>query len=209
MSNVSLYVVDLKRVQPFAMATTSRVTTVVHTGSEPKSLNSDEFRPGQVIRRSFVKDQNGARASPDVKISEEQSDKSGTDPEDSEENFSQPEITDFRHYEEIFRPRRQELNRTPTQDEEEEMFQAPDCSEPESLTPIEAPPVPVALRPAHLKVKKSSKKPSPSPTRRSSQPAGPSYSGSPVRIRKGSNPTTPTSAGVRPNFGDPQASPTR
>ena len=56
MSNVSLYVVDLKRVQPF-MSATSRVTTVVNTGS----LKSDEFKPGQVMRRSFVKDQNGIR----------------------------------------------------------------------------------------------------------------------------------------------------
>ena len=59
MSNVSLYVVDLKRVQPF-MSAPSRVSTVVRTGS-PKSA-TDEFKPGQVMRRSFVKDQNGIRA---------------------------------------------------------------------------------------------------------------------------------------------------
>ena len=53
-------------------------------------------------------------------MSEEQSDKSGTDPEDSEENFSQADITDYRNYEQIFRPRIRELNRTPTQDEMEE-----------------------------------------------------------------------------------------
>lgn len=68
---------------------------------------SDEFvkpvAPGQVMRRSFVKGQNGARSSPDVKVSEEQSDKSGTDPEDTDENHSQADITDYRHYEEIFR----------------------------------------------------------------------------------------------------------
>ena len=58
MSNVSLYVVDLKRVQPFVSAP-SRVTTVVHTGSPKGSTN--EFKPGQVMRRSFVKDQNGVR----------------------------------------------------------------------------------------------------------------------------------------------------
>ena len=55
------------------------------------------------MRRSFVKGQNGARSSPDVKVSEEQSDKSGTDPEDTDENHSQADITDYRHYEEIFR----------------------------------------------------------------------------------------------------------
>ena len=109
MSNVSLYVVDLKRVQPFGM-TTPRVTTVVNTGVNelPKNTsNADEFvkpvAPGQVMRRSFVKGQNGARSSPDVKVSEEQSDKSGTDPEDTDENYSQADITDYRHYEEIFR----------------------------------------------------------------------------------------------------------
>lgn len=63
MSNVSLYVVDLKRVQPFMMAA-SRVTTVVHTGGSnelPAPPKSDDFKPGQVMRRSFVKDQNGVR----------------------------------------------------------------------------------------------------------------------------------------------------
>ena len=148
-------------------------------------------------------------------MSEEQSDKSGTDPEDSEENFSQADIADFHQYEDIFRPRQRELNRTPEPDE----FPAPENSEPESLPYVPPAPAPVAVppqvvqRPAHLKVQKSSKKPSPSPTRRSSQPVGPSYSGSPVRIRKGSNPTTPTSAGIRPIYEtqpqQPMASPTR
>jgi len=208
MSNVSLYVVDLKRVQPFnLMKPASKVTTVVHTGSTDIPVpKSDEFKPGQVMRRSFVKDQNGARGSPDVKVSEEQSDKSGTDPEDSEENFNQADITDYRNYEQIFRPRQRELNRTPEITDEE--FQAPEISEPESLPTV---PVQAVQRPAHLKVRKSSKKPSPSPTRRASQPAPPpqAYSGSPVRIRKGSNPTTPTSAGIRPIYEGQPASPTR
>jgi len=206
MSNVSLYVVDLKRVQPFGM-TTPRVTTVVNTGVNdlPKNNTSDEFvkpvAPGQVMRRSFVKGQNGARSSPDVKVSEEQSDKSGTDPEDTDENHSQADITDYRHYEEIFRPRQRDLNRTPTMDDEE-IFQAPEET-PEPVTVIQ--------RPAHLKVRKSSKKPSPSPTRRSSQPptSAPNQS-SPVRMRKGSNPPTPTTAGgARPPQFDGPPSPTR
>ena len=62
MSNVSLYVVDLKRVQPFnLMKPASKVTTVVHTGSKDIPPKSDEFKPGQVMRRSFVKDQTGTR----------------------------------------------------------------------------------------------------------------------------------------------------
>jgi len=41
---------------------------------------------------------------PDVKISEDaSSDKSGTDPEDSSDNFSQADITDYQNYEQIFR----------------------------------------------------------------------------------------------------------
>jgi hypothetical protein len=48
-------------------------------------------------------------------------------------------------------------------------------------------------RPSELRLR--TKKPSPSPTRRQSQPAlPPGYAGSPVRIRRGSNPPTPTSA---------------
>lgn len=141
-------------------------------------------------------------------MSEEQSDKSGTDPEDTDENFSQADITDIQNYEQIFRPRQRELNRTPTYDDEE--FLAPENSEPESLPTIPVMPPPVIQRPAHLKVAKSSKKPSPSPTRRASQPAPPSaYSGSPVRMRKGSNPTTPTSTGIRPVFEGQPSSPTR
>ena len=68
--------------------------------------NTEEFvKPliPPVMRRSFVKGQNGARSSPDVKVSEEQSDKSGTDPEDTDENYSQADITDIRNYEQIFR----------------------------------------------------------------------------------------------------------
>ena len=99
------------------------------------------------------------------------------------------------------RPRQRDLNRTPTMDDEE-IFQAPEET-PEPVTVIQ--------RPAHLKVRKSSKKPSPSPTRRSSQPptSAPNQS-SPVRMRKGSNPPTPTTAGgARPPQFDGPPSPTR
>ena len=86
--------------------------------------------------------------------------------------------------------------------DDEEIFQAPEET-PEPVTVIQ--------RPAHLKVRKSSKKPSPSPTRRSSQPptSAPNQS-SPVRMRKGSNPPTPTTAGgARPPQFDGPPSPTR
>ena len=54
------------------------------------------------------------------------------------------------------------------------------------------------LRPSDLRLRNVStqgvKKPSPSPTRRISQPnpPAPGYGGSPVRVRRGSNPATPT-----------------
>ena len=86
--------------------------------------------------------------------------------------------------------------------DDEEIFQAPEET-PEPVTVIQ--------RPAHLKVRKSSKKPSPSPTRRSSQPptSAPNQS-SPVRMRKGSNPPTPTTGGPRgAPFADGPPSPTR
>ena len=69
MSNVSLYIVDLKRVQPFGHARApghvpvpgsgAGIVTVVNTGG-----SGTEFRTGQHVRRSFIKekpDQNGMR----------------------------------------------------------------------------------------------------------------------------------------------------
>ena len=46
MSNVSLYVVDLKRVQPFGM-TTPRVTTVVNTGVNDLPKNVSTIKQGR------------------------------------------------------------------------------------------------------------------------------------------------------------------
>ena len=63
--------------------------------------------------------------SPQVKISEEHT--SSTDPEDSSGEINQADINDVQNYENIFKPRRQELNRTPEpKDEYEfELFQPP------------------------------------------------------------------------------------
>ena len=59
-------------------------------------------------------------------------------------------------------------------------------------------------RPTDLRLKsvvQASKRPSPSPTRRQSQPAAPpGYGGSPVRVRRGSNPTTPTGLSSKPVY---------
>ena len=111
------------------------------------------------------------------------------------------------------RPRQRELNRTPTQDDED-LFEAPEETPEPVPVVVSQPSVPVVTvqRPAHLKVRKSSKKPSPSPTRRSSQPptSAPHNQSSPVRMRKGSNPPTPTTGGPRgAPFADGPPSPTR
>ena len=113
----------------------------------------------------------------------------------------------------FFRPRQRELNRTPTQDDED-LFEAPEETPEPVPVVVSQPSVPVVTvqRPAHLKVRKSSKKPSPSPTRRSSQPptSAPHNQSSPVRMRKGSNPPTPTTGGPRgAPFADGPPSPTR
>ena len=51
-----------------------------------------------VVRRSVSR----LISRPDVKISEDaSSDKSGTDPEDSSDNFSQADITDYQNYEQV------------------------------------------------------------------------------------------------------------
>lgn len=54
MSNVSIYVVDLKRVQPMGVAL-GRGTN----GQTHPLQNSVTFKPGQHVRRSFVKEKPG------------------------------------------------------------------------------------------------------------------------------------------------------
>ena len=64
MSNVSIYIVDLKRVQPFGYPRAQvpggpGIVTVVNTGG-----SGTEFKTGTHVRRSFIKekpDQNGVR----------------------------------------------------------------------------------------------------------------------------------------------------
>ena len=150
MSNVSVYVVDLKRTQPFlggnlhaqlnmGQARADQLAGVnIPPGAEdsaspePHLITSSTVntrgKPGQPLRKSFVKEKlgpNGQRPSPQVKISEEQT--SSTDPEDSSGEVNHTDITDVQNYENIFKPRRQELNRTPepTDDYEFELFQPP------------------------------------------------------------------------------------
>ena len=159
MSNVYIYVVDLKRVQPFGglsgVRTLSDDPRAAIQAQQSASIPANGFKAGQHVRRSFVKEKPGANGmrpryvdrldphcfqilrnsfyiySAQVKIEEASSDKSGTDPEDSSDNNSSSAltaaantdvtgaITDYHNYENIFRPRRRELNRTPPMPDDE------------------------------------------------------------------------------------------
>ncbi|XP_069695123.1 katanin p80 WD40 repeat-containing subunit B1 isoform X2 [Periplaneta americana] len=100
MANVVLYVVDLKRVQPF--------------GGDPDDSSPSPFVHGQSIRKSFSREKpfNVAKATLDVKTIEE-SDRSGTDPEDEMQSVA--DIPNVGDYQAIFQPNRK-LNRTPPPD---------------------------------------------------------------------------------------------
>lgn len=190
--HVAIYVVDLKRVQPFCGVNIPEKEPKESGGvAAAGSVQADPhrnvtFRSGQTVRRSFVREKPGAEGSrgqgkasgqggppapPQVKISEETSDKSGTEGEDSDA-VSHADIPDINHYETIFRPRNRELNRTPPADEP---FEAPPgASELEMLPmPVRAmDPTTAAFYGSNKHLAKQQKVVSPSPpTRRASQPA--------------------------------------
>ncbi|PNF32849.1 Katanin p80 WD40 repeat-containing subunit B1 [Cryptotermes secundus] len=91
LTNVSLYAVDLKRVQPF--------------GEEPYCPSSSPFVHGQRIRKSFNQDKpvNVSKAALNIKTTEEY-ERSGTDPED--ESQSMADIQNMKVYEVVFQPSR-------------------------------------------------------------------------------------------------------
>jgi len=148
-SHVQIWVVDLKRVQPFSGVVVPE-----------KDTGKVAFRD-HPVRRSFVKEKpgSGPKSIQQVRI-EECSDKSGTDGDDSDA-VSTAEITNLSHYENIFQPRQRQLNRTPP-------------IEP----PFEAPPEPDMPMPVRasdpMNFHSSRTRPSPSGTRRASQPTLPS-----------------------------------
>ena len=160
-THVSLYVVDLKRVQPFCGV------NIPEKEPKPAENVNVTFRPGQTVRRSFVKESTdaGKRPPTQVKISEETSDKSGTEGEDSDA-VSHADIPDIGNYQNVFRPRNRELNRTPPPPDEP--FEEPPGSDLEMPMPVRA------VDPMNFHASKLNKKVSPSPTRRASQPAMPS-----------------------------------
>ena len=160
-SHVTLYVVDLKRVLPFSGLNIPE--------KEQKSAESPNvtFRPGQSVRRSFVKEkpEAGKRSAPaQMKISEETSDKSGTEGEDSDA-VSHAEIPDISNYENVFQPRKRQLAHTPPPPDEP--FEDPHPSDLDMPLPVRA------IDPMNFHASKLNKKVSPSPTRRASQPAMP------------------------------------
>jgi len=157
-SHVQIWVVDLKRVQPFGgVPLPEKDTGKVTVRDHP-------------VRRSFIKEKPEAGKKPlaqQMKI-EECSDKSGTDGDDSDAH-STAEITNLNGYESIFRPRQRELNRTPPIDEPFE-----DPSEAISMPkPVKATD-PMNYYSTAPGVGNNRARPSPSGVRRSSQPTLPS-----------------------------------
>jgi katanin p80 WD40 repeat-containing subunit B1 len=195
--HVAIYVVDLKRVQPFCgvnipekeprQSGGGAVSAGATATGQADPHRNVTFRTGQTVRRSFVRDnkpgsggsaksgsaQQAPPQPPQVKIAEETSDKSGTEGEDSDA-VSHADIPDINHYETIFRPRNRELNRTPPADEP---FEAPPGGTELELMPMPVraadPTAAAAFYGSNKHLAKSQQKvvsPSP-PTRRASQPA--------------------------------------
>ena len=153
MSVVSLYVVDLRKVQPLS-STSGRISSEYPKSASRQTSSSSHHR------RSFSK----ADSKTEMKVD---SDPSGTDDQAEDSDSPVPvlaskannytDITDVAGYENIFRPRARELTRTPP-------FEAPSGSESESALI----PNPTVVRPGNLRIGNSK-----SPTRRASQPSNP------------------------------------
>ncbi|XP_026271697.1 katanin p80 WD40 repeat-containing subunit B1 isoform X2 [Frankliniella occidentalis] len=101
MMNVALFVVDLKKVQPFG-------GPVINPND---SINSSPFRHGQSARKSFSKETQLNLSKPPMSVRTiEENDRSETDPED--ETVSH--ILDVKDYEAIFLPNRSSSHSSPS-----------------------------------------------------------------------------------------------
>lgn len=109
--HVSLYVVDLKRVQPFG---------------GPQQDVPSTFRYGAAIRKSFSKDKNSGKATVESMKVEEASDTGGEDPQEED---PPPEITNLNDYNVIFGTRR-EHPMVP------QVMSSPDVIRPEPVRPV-------------------------------------------------------------------------
>ncbi|XP_026271701.1 katanin p80 WD40 repeat-containing subunit B1 isoform X5 [Frankliniella occidentalis] len=190
MMNVALFVVDLKKVQPFG-------GPVINPND---SINSSPFRHGQSARKSFSKETQLNLSKPPMSVRTiEENDRSETDPED--ETVSH--ILDVKDYEAIFLPNRS-LNRSPPPipfpapaDDEpsEQMFSGTgDCVDPND-SPDYYQPQPIHLLPEDDSYGDQIPEPQPrqrrpsqlSPVRQRSEKHSPVLSGS--ARSKGSSPT--------------------
>jgi len=173
MSNVSIYVVDLRRVQPLA-------------AKEKKSSEGTlKHQQQHHVRRSFAR-ANGQQQRPSVK---EDPDAAGSDDGSGSSGGASAaqDITDVAGYESVFRPRRRQLTRTPPHVEafeaplsgsENEVVTSPSSLAPSLRTNLRirngrvscslAYPEPLVMFFSLMQMPAS--KVSPSPTRRASQP---------------------------------------
>ena len=105
LSNVSIYVIDLKKVSPFGQPASAG--GVSYGGGNSTGLS---FQHGQTFRKSFNKERpaGGVRQN-QIKVNneaQESDDKSSTETED--DALSTADIKDLNHYQDIFQPRSRE-----------------------------------------------------------------------------------------------------
>ncbi|XP_066973074.1 katanin p80 WD40 repeat-containing subunit B1 isoform X16 [Macrobrachium rosenbergii] len=112
--HVSLYVVDLKRVQPFGGA---------------QQDTSSTFRYGAAIRKSFSKDKNSTKATAESMKTEEASDTGGEEPQEED---PPPQINNLNEYHNIFKTRR-EYPMVP------QVMTSPDVIKPEPMRAVPPP----------------------------------------------------------------------
>lgn len=107
LSNVSIYVIDLKKVSPFGQPASAGPVGGVAYGAGTGGLS---FQHGQTFRKSFNKERPPAGARQNqIKVNNEaheSDDKSSTETED--DALSTADIKDLNHYHDIFQPRARE-----------------------------------------------------------------------------------------------------
>lgn len=110
LSNVSIYVIDLKKVAPFGDSLQSSSGLGVGVGIGGGGGGGSAFQHGQTFRKSFNKERppGGVRQS-QIKMNhdtQESDEKSSTETED--DGISAADIKDLNHYHNIFQPRGRE-----------------------------------------------------------------------------------------------------
>jgi len=191
LNNVSIYVVDLKKVVPFG---------------GPPSPNEVAFRHGASLRKSFNREKSLGSRQIKVHENQESDEKSSTETED--DAVSLADIKDLGNYHAIFQPRGRELSRTPppiesnTSDDKESHTVVADETK-EKIDPA----IPQVIRPPPPDlVQQHSPLPTPasgnSPQHRPSPSPSPPYRtqggpGRPVTLRERRNSTSSVSVSTR------------